>query len=33
MIGFNLVLPSTNVYKIRVNDDKERREIVNKLCE
>lgn len=33
MIGFNLVLPSTNVYKIRVNDDKERREVVNKLCE
>ena len=33
MIGFNLVLPSTNVYKIRVNDDKERRDVVAKLCE
>ena len=32
MIGFNLVLPSTNVYKIRV-EDCERKDVVAKLCE
>lgn len=33
MIGFNLVLPTTNVFKIRVENDRERQEVVAKLCE
>ena len=32
-IGFNLVLPTTKVFKIRVKDDEERREVVNNLCD
>lgn len=31
-MGFNLVLPSANVYKIRVQDDAERRKVVDTLC-
>lgn len=31
-IGFNLVLPSANVYKIRVQDDAERRKVIDDLC-
>ena len=32
-IGYNLVLPSMNVYKLRVKDNEERMALVNELCE
>lgn len=32
-IGYNLVLPSMNVYKLRVKDNEERMALVNRLCE